>query len=41
MKVWIFFLSAALAAQNCPKLKIHTKNVAQDTSVYNSVGETC
>ena len=36
-----FFFSAALTAPNSPELKIHNRNVAQDTSVYYSVGETC
>ena len=36
-----FFLSASLTAQNSPEFKIHIRNVAQDTSVYYSVGETC
>ena len=36
MAVWIFF-SAAPTAQNSPELKIHIRNVAQDTSVYYSV----
>ena len=29
-----FFFSAAPTAQNNPELKIHIRNVAQDTSVY-------
>ena len=36
MAVWIFF-SAAPTAQNSPELKMHIRNVAQDTSVYYSV----
>ena len=32
-----FFLSAALTAQNSPELKIHIRNVAQDTAVSYSV----
>ena len=35
-----FFFSAALTAQNSPELKIHVRNVAQDTSVYYSVAYT-
>ena len=31
------FFSAAPTAQNSPELKIHIRNVAQDTSVYYSV----
>ena len=33
MAVWIFFLSPAPTAQNSQELKIHIRNVAQDTSV--------
>ena len=33
---WFFFLFAAPIAQNRPKLKIHIRNLAQDTSVYYS-----
>ena len=29
-----FFFSASPSAQNSPDLKIHIRNVAQDTSVY-------
>jgi hypothetical protein len=36
MAVWTFF-SAAQIAKNSPELKIHIRNVAQDTSVYYSV----
>ena len=36
MEVWIFFY-AAPTAQNSPELKVHNRNVAQDTSVYYSV----
>jgi hypothetical protein len=32
MAVWIFF-SAALTAQNGPRIKIHIGNLFQDTSV--------
>ena len=32
-----FFFSAAPTAQNSPELKIHIRNVAQDTSAYYSV----
>ena len=32
-----FFFSAALTAKNSPELKIHIRNVDQDTSVYYSV----
>ena len=34
MALMIFFLSAALIAQNSPEFKIHVRNGAQDTSVY-------
>ena len=40
MEVWTFF-SAAPTAQNSPELKIHIRNVAQDTSVYYSVAKAC
>ena len=36
MAVWIFF-SAAPTPKNSSEFKIHFRNVAQDTSVYNSV----
>ena len=32
-----FFFSASPTAQNSPELKIHIRNVAQDTSLYYSV----
>ena len=37
LKGFDIFSSAAPTAPNSPKLKIHTRNVAQDTSVYCSV----
>ena len=39
-QIGIVFFSAALTTQNSPELKIHIRNVTQDTSVNYSVAYT-